>query len=281
MRLSNNIRKASLQEKMNEIKPRLDLMITEAGYDPNDYEDLQDLIDIITPMMRPVEVGAVNRFNKIYRLWASCPKENHTDHWMYPLCSSTETHLPRTMDELYGREDYRTIVLDHINDFLSMIQKHLTLFHDPDVGYIIYTQVDEKGDGLLRRTSMIHPYFGSATLHEFFKLMLEWQWAKIHTGSVEPAAEAADTLLSHFGLNVDNAESDPVVRDLMQLPDQQIAQYFKTGSCVLSEEEPDMPLSFRLWATENNLMEEPRPRLAQLYRACVSYNSMKLEIYRL
>jgi hypothetical protein len=281
MRLTNSVQKIALEDKLSKLRPLLDVSIRDAGFDPADYADVQGLIDSLPSMLNTVNDGATDRFAKVYRLWASVPKEDNKDHWMYPLCSATDTHLSKTLDELYGREDYKSMVLEHIEDFLSMIVKHLTLFHEPDLGYIIYTQVSASGDGLLARTALIHPYFGSPTLHEFFKLMLEWQWAKYHADNDEPVAHLADRLLTHFGLHVDETDSNKVVKDLMALPDQQIAQYFKTGTCIANADEPEMPMSFRLWAAENGLMEQPRPLLAQLYKDCVSYKNTENDLARL
>jgi len=287
MRLTNSVQKIALEDKLSKLRPLLDVSIRDAGFDPADYADVQGLIDILPGMMPIInDVDDMPRLRRFFRLQASVPKEEHTDHWMYPMCSATETHLNMTLDELYGREDYKTVVLDNIEDYLSMIQKYIPVFHEPGMAYILYIQLDNsvvdcEDGGLIAQTSTIHPYAGSSTLHELFKLMLEWQWAYIHADSTEPAALKSNEVLTHLGLNVDDEDSNEVVRDLMALPDQQVAQYFKTGTCSTNLDDPEMPLSFRLWAAENNLMEEPRPILAQLYKDCVSYKNTENDLARL
>ena len=137
------------------------------------------------------------------------------------------------------------------------------------------------GAGIIQKLQMTHPYTAACSLHEFFKLLLEWQWALLYADNDEPAAQLASDVLDHFELHVDEVDSNEVVRDLMGLPDMQVAQYVKTGECALNQVTPEMPLSFKLWATTNQVMEEPRPILAQLYIDCVSYKNIEKDLGRL
>ena len=283
MRLTNSVQKIALEDKLSKLRPLLDVSIRDAGFDPADYADVQGLIDTLPGMLSVISDGDPARFRGGYRLWASVPRSDHPDHWMNPLCSSTETHMPMTVDELHGREDYKSTVLNHTGaDFLRMIEKHLTLFHHEGLAHIIYTQVDsDVGAGIIEKLQMTHPYTAACSLHEFFKLLLEWQWALLHADNTEPVAQLASDVLEYFELHVDEEDSNEVVRDLMALPDMQVAQYVRTGECSLNQTTPDMPLSFRLWAATNNLMEEPRPILAQLYKDCVSYKNTENDLARL
>lgn len=283
MRLSNNVKRVALESKLADLRPRLELSMAEAGYDPATYVDVQDLIDILPDYINYFEGDAVPRFYAGCRVYASVDKSLHTDHWMYPLCSATDTHITLPPDELYGRTEYHDTVMDHTaNDFLAAITKFATIFDQSGVAQIIVTHVDsEKGAGMLQKLHLIHPFIVGCTLHELFKIMLEWQWAYVYTESREPAAVLCNKILTHFGLNVQNADSNEVVRDLLALPDMQVAQFLKTGEVWLHDSEPEMPLSFKLWANDNMLAESPRPRLAKLYRDCVSYKSIELELARL
>lgn len=283
MRLRNSVQKIALQDKLNQLRPRLDDTIRDAGFVPADYTDVQDLIDIIPGMLSVIDGGDPVRFRGGYRLWASMPRVDHPDHWMNALCSSTETHLPMTVDELYGREDFKSAMFGHTGaDFLRMVEKHLTLFHQEGVAHILYTQVDsDVGGGLLEKLHLTHPFVAAFSLHELFKLLLEWQWALVYADSTEPAAQLASDVLDYFGLHVDAADSNKVVRDLMSLPDMYVAEYFKTGACSLNEVTPDMPLSFKMWVAKNGLMEAPQPLLAELYEYCVAYKNTEIALGRL
>jgi hypothetical protein len=283
MRLRNSVQKIALEDKLSRLRPFLEQSMRLEGIDPDEYPDVQDLIDTIPGMLSVIVDGDPARFRGGYRLWASVPRIDHPDHWMNSLCSSTDTHMPMTVDELHGREDYKSTVLDHTgSDFLGMIEKHLTLFHHEGLAHIIYTQVDSAvGAGIIQKLQMTHPYTAACSLHEFFKLLLEWQWALLYADNDEPAAQLASDVLDHFELHVDEVDSNEVVRDLMGLPDMQVAQYVKTGECALNQVTPEMPLSFKLWATTNQVMEEPRPILAQLYIDCVSYKNIEKDLGRL
>lgn len=283
MRLASSIQKVALEEKLSKMRYFLDVSIRDIGLEPTDYPDVQSLIDFIPSMVKVIEDGDPVRFHGGYRLWGSVPKESYPDHWMYPLCSTTQTYMPIPLDELQGSEGFKSSVMEHTDsDFLRMIEKHFTLFEYEGCAQIIFTQVDsDTGTGFMHKGHMTHPYTAACSLHELFKLLLEWQWAVLHAENTETVGQVACDFLDHLGLHVDDQGSNPVVRDLMSLPDMQVAQYVKTGECSLVETEPEMPVSFRLWALENNLLEAPQPLLAQLYQDCVSYTKVANDLARL
>lgn len=283
MRLSSTIQKASLQEKLSKMRSVLDDSIRDAGLDPADYPDVQSLMEVVPNMINIIEDDDAVRFQAGYRLWGSVPKEDYRDHWMYPLCSTTQMYMPIPIDELHGSGGFKSSVDTHTGpDFLAMIKKHITLYDYEGCAKIIFTQVDSViGAGFVPKGQMTHPYTAACSLHELFKLLLEWQWAVLYAENTETVGQIACEFLDHLGLHVDDVDSNPVVRDLMILPDMQVAQYIKTGECSLLETEPEMPLSFRLWAAENNIMQTPTPLLAQLYQDCVSYKKIESDLARL
>ena len=283
MRLSSTIHKASLEEKLSKKRSIMNHSIRAAGLDPADYPDVQSLMDVIPSLINIVEDGDPVRFQAGYRLWASVPKEDYQDHWMYPLCSTTDMYMPIPIDELHGSGGFKSSVDTHTGpDFLPMIEKHITLYEYEGCAEIIFTQVDSViGAGFVPKGQMTHPYTAACSLHELFKLLLEWQWAVLHAENTVIVGQIACNFLDNLGLHVDDVESNPVVRDLMSLPDMQVAQYIKTGECTLLETEPEMPLSFRLWAAENSIMQAPTPLLADLYKACVSYKRIESSLARL
>ena len=285
MRLSNTIQKATLEEKLSRMRSALDDSIRDAGLDLADYSDVQSLMDTVPSMINIVEGGEPTRFQAAYRLWGSVPTEDYRDHWAYPFCTTTEMYMPIPIDELQGSSGGLKVAADtqssgaHIT---LLIKKNVKLVEYGGCAQIMFTQVDPViGAGVPHESQMTHPYVAACSLHELFKLLLEWQWAVLYAENTEMVGQIVCEFLGHLGLHVDDVDSNPVVRDLMSLPDMQVAQYIKTGECTLLETEPEMPLSFRLWAAENSLMEAPTPLLADLYKACVSYKRAESSLARL
>lgn len=294
MRLSNNVRKIVLEDQLADLRPHLHAGMIEAGFDPAEYPDVQKLIDEIPTLGQFVEPeNQTVRFKSTYRLWASFPLEDYPNYWTKDFCSTTEDgYIAVGINGLYDGPRRPNYILEKLaelgtTDVMDIISPHITLFHAPNVGHIVYSVSNELAGDLFKKSVTAHPYVAAASLHELVKQLLEWQWAKLHAGNTEPVVEWACKFLDHVGLHVDDTEN-PVVQDLMALPDMHVAQYIKTGVVTgPASEEPPCPESFSVWAKELSMMEDPEtyykrnPQLADLRENCIRYKNKELEISRL
>lgn len=294
MRLSNNVRKIVLEDQLAGMKSELHTGMLEVGFDPAEYSDVQKLIDEIPTLGKIIEPEHETvRFKSSYRLWASFPLEDYPNYWTKEFCSTTEEgYIAVGINGLYDNPRRPNYVMQKMaeigtTNIMDVVTNHITLFHEPNVGHIIYSDSTELAGDVMKKTMTAHPYVTAGSLHELFKQLLEWQWAKLHAGNTEPVVEWVCKVLDHVGLHVDDTEN-PVVQDLMALPDMYVAQYIKTGMRTGHPiEEPPCPESFSIWAKEMSMMEIPdnyykrNPRLADLYKNCILYKNKELELSRL
>ena len=119
--------------------------------------------------------------------------------------------------------------------------------------------------------SSIHPHIVAHTLHELFKILLEWQWAYHELGNREDAAVWSNAALLSMGLDVRNAESDPVVRDLMALPDMYVAKFLLGDTNIaVQNTDPEVPITFKFWAAKKDIISFYKKEHANLYVDLIS-----------
>ena len=266
MKIFKSVETQINKEKVNKLYDLLEKKVESLISNYGDYEDpisaASDYVD------ENLDLGFSHpdrRFCCSYRMWKSVPKEGREDHWMYASCSSDETYMQIPMDEEYGRTDYLNTGVEFIqeNNIFGVVSRHDTLYKQPGLAAVVYSEahneVPTEGgykyvdvEAFVRRTMMIHPYYGSPSMHEFFKLLLEWQWAFLEGGSSEPMAETSHLFLNKLGIT--GKSNTRLLQELMDLPDQQVAQYYKKGYCELNEECPEVPLIFKFWSVSRGVM---------------------------
>lgn len=268
MSISLAVRKQKIAREIRVLDDEISHSISNIGLDQEIFYDSESILNNIDSFMHASPSHPTHRFCCGFRLWKSVPKEGNEDHWMYSLCSAEETHFPAPIDESYGRKDFVEVGNNFTNQegILGLVKRHDVIYHDPGVALIIYSEAGsdvETVDGtisidveqFIRSAHMVHPYSASASIHEMFKLLLEWQWAFLYAESDEPMALIANDFLNNLNLHVDRDGTDPVVTSLMKLPDQQVAQYFKTGTCSLNDTAPECPIDFKVWLIEKNIVQ--------------------------
>ena len=273
--LSNQIKIKALREKIDELEASLYGSLAGNGFDLDLFESEDDVISHIGSMFSLFATPTI-RFRYGFRVWKSIPISEQPEHWMAPTCSSTDTHMNIPMDELYGRTEFKDILMD--TGFLEKIVNHVVIYNIPGGASIIYNELTPGSEHLIKQYQMIHPYPGAPSLHELFKLLLEWQWAYIYAESREPMAEVAHEILTSLGLHIDQQNSVEPVKSLMQLPDMQVAQYFKTGACSLPEIAPPEPVEFKLWAAKIGIFNLHKREFADMYEICLRIKILKTKL---
>lgn len=205
------------------------------------------------------------RYHGTFRLWKSVPREEYESHWTSEVCTANQKYFAMFMEEYYGKNDllgnyFTSVNAKHGHEpnsnetALSVVGKHDVLLKIDGVGLLIWTEAVSDLLNIdvipfIKHRFMVHPYCASPSVHEFFRLLLEWQWAYQNLGSREIMANVANEYLGTLGLDVSNTD-DKVVQSLLSLPDQQVSQYIKTGQSWLNEEEVDCPEEFYNWTKE-------------------------------
>lgn len=270
--IANQLKIKALREKLGELEASLYAALAGNGFDLDSFNSEDDILQNIGSMFTLFPTPKV-RFRYGFRVWKSISISDQPDHWMAPTCSSTDTHMNIPMDELYGRSEFKDILMN--TGFLEKIVNHVVLYNIPGGSSIIYNELTPGSEHLIKQYQMIHPYPGAPSLHELFKLLLEWQWAYKYADSREPMAEVANELLTSLGLDIDQKDSVEPVKSLMLLPDMQVAQFFKTGNCSLPEIAPPEPLEFKLWVVKTGLFNMHKKEFADIYELALRVKILK------
>jgi hypothetical protein len=273
--LSNQIKIKALREKIDELEVSLYRSLAGNGFDLDLFESEDDVLQNIGSMFTLFPTPKV-RFRYGFRVWKSIAISDQPDHWMAPTCSSTDTHMSIPVEELYGRSEFKDILMNA--GFLEKIVNHVVLYNIPGGSSITYNEVTPGSEHLIKQYQMVHPYEGAPSLHELFKLLLEWQWAYKYADSREPMAEVANELLTSLGLDIDQKDSVEPTKSLMLLPDMQVAQFFKTGTCSLPEVTPMEPVEFKLWVVKTGLFNIHKKEFADIYEICLRIKILKTKL---
>lgn len=273
--IANQLKIKALRDKLGELEASLYAALAGNGFDLDSFNSEDDILQNIGSMFTLFPTPKV-RFRYGFRVWKSIAISDQPDHWMAPTCSSTDTHMNIPMDELYGRSEFKDILMN--TGFLEKIVNHVVLYNIPGGSSIIYNELTPGSEHLIKQYQMIHPYPGAPSLHELFKLLLEWQWAYKYADSREPMAEVANELLTSLGLDIDQKDSIEPVKSLMLLPDMQVAQFFKTGTCSLPEVAPPEPLEFKLWVVKTGLFNMHKKEFADIYELALRVKILKTKL---
>lgn len=146
----------------------------------------------------------------------------------------------------------------------SFIARHCMVVDAAPVAFITYSEldsiyVDTVGTQKLGET---HPQCLAHTIHELFRMIIEWAWAHTELGNDEPIAVTCHDLLRalQMPLNVRN--------DLLEtVPPQPVAKYVMNDSTALVRdlESPECPESFKYWLMSVYRQFSRRPQGAPTY----------------
>ena len=127
-----------LREKIDEFKSSLHKSLTKNGFKLDLFKSEDEVIDYLCSNFS-VLIAPSTRFRYGFRVWKSVPITEQPEHWMAPTCSSTDTHMNVPMDELYGRTEYKDILMDA--GFLEKVVNHIVICNIPGGASIIYNEL--------------------------------------------------------------------------------------------------------------------------------------------
>jgi len=227
-----------------------------------------------------------NRFSNAIQMWSHKPidteiEKNSQEETFKDGCLGGETYRIIPMIEEYRGTIFDAIVeekalmlqKDRPNDNLSKVS---SIFSIPDK--LTLTYIELKSGSFFKKIFGTFPYAVAPTLEESFKLMLEWQWAYKYCGNTEPVAKICNEFLLAVGLDVDDQDTNPVVRSLMALPDMYVAQYLKGHDIYTSPQAPEPPLEFLLWACEKGMFDYKRNSGDDIYETCLKIKILQKKL---
>lgn len=198
------------------------------------------------------------RFDSEIKIWKSVPKEELNSHWTSNVCSANSNYFPMYIEEYCGEKDLLSInfsdleVTESNNDLiLNSVKNHDVVLSVDGEASIIRSVVSSEYvncDARVYTKSRIEisPFSGSPTIHEMFKLLLEWQWDFVENKNQETMAKVSNSYLNKLGLNYSDTEN-LVISSILSLPDQQLMQFRKNNFFEIPEEDPECPESFIDW----------------------------------
>jgi len=275
MKISTAAKAETLKKRIALLKDNVYSSLVSLDMDPDLYADEEAVLENLTSNVKIVENHQPERFRQGYRLYDSVNKVGMEDHWAYPICSATDTHLNRPIDEMYGRHDF--FDLAESQGLLGVVTDYVKIIEAPGIFSIICTVVNPDKPALVEQLNQVHPYSVSPNLHELFKLMLEWQWAYKHLDADEPMAVKSNEALEYLGLDVDDT-SNQVVVDLMNLPDLHVVDYLNGLEYTTKTEFPEAPQSFIIWAARKHLIQGTQKGIAQLYDHCIALRNARVKL---
>lgn len=227
------------------------------------YESL-----FVDSRLDPTFYKSVPRLNRGFRLWANVSVSEYPDHWMAPQCSTANSYMNIPIEELYGRTTFWDLISS--TGFLDRVDDHRVLCVNEGVSSIIYNNTNGV---TVDEFQMMHPYSAASSLHELFRLLLEWQWARLYADNTEPMSSLADQTLTSMGLHIDQQDEPGIVQDLMSLPDMQVSRYIAGQDVVVNAEDVLCPPSFREFVATSGFF-----RFNELYLEDLPHNEvMKLK----
>lgn len=195
----------------------------------------------------------LNRKNRSYKVWKSVPVES--GHSYSSACSTTN-YMIKSLEEI----THSTNVLDStvtsletpgadetgVSNYPIVLRHEIVLDLSP-IAIITYNELDER---FIEKTGgnlwKIHPQCNGRTIHELFRLIIEWAWAYTELDNTEPTAEICHEILQAMQMPMS------VRQELLALEPEVVGKYLLDDPTALEEdlEDPEQPPLFKSWLSE-------------------------------
>jgi hypothetical protein len=148
----------------------------------------------------------------------------------------------------YGISEFSKMVsLSYANEIkFPIITKHVVALDLAPVAFIVYAECAEEGKNAFNTIYSMHPQSATRTIHELFRLIIEWAYSYIEFQNTEPMAELCHNILQILQM------PKSVRDDLIAIRPQPVARYLLADTDALQEYDSDaeMPESFKLWISD-------------------------------
>ena len=185
-----------------------------------------------------------NRIVRSFALWNAIPKVNGE---MYAEVCSANNYMMQSMQELNNNDNFMKEQIEYGKSIAESGKYHgrmITMLDLCPYAFIIYHEsIPEYVENGGHLTWKKHPQIEARTIHELFRVILEWDWAYTELENREPAA-----LLSHEVVGALEIPEE-IVNEIMLLAPQTLSKFILTDSTVLQEDQldPECPEGFKYW----------------------------------
>jgi hypothetical protein len=221
------------------------------------------------------------REKRLYILFANQLKVE--DHFMSVFSKNNLKYMEIPIDELYGRTEFQDILTDSDNYThgvvpsmpLHKVTKTDSMYSKNGEYSIVYFESEDVE--LIENIKNIHPYYAAHTMHELFRLLLEWQWAYKYTNNTEPMAVLSNTVLTDMGISIEKTDVEPT-DFLSSMPDMYISQFIKGITLSSQDIDPSQSVGFKLWSVNNGPFSFENREYAALYENILFLKKTKQKI---
>lgn len=187
-------------------------------------------------------------YTTTFRLWASIPPDEEAD-WLTKYCNNTSLHTYVPLDYLtHGTYALKTdvgnaITFDEQNEMhVNILFTHTKRVDLGPVGVVMEEWTNFFDHDIARRARQLHPQVAASTPHEFFRLLLEWDYCYTEFDNREPAAQRSHDALEFLEM------PDEVRQELLlSVPDQAVARFIYGVEPFLAPTSVVCPPLFAEW----------------------------------
>jgi len=187
-----------------------------------------------------------NRLLRGFQLWGVEEKNDNSSFGK--ACSTTEYAIKSMQEVTHGDKSIDQLVTSRENNEVTfpVITNHYTVIDLAPLGVISYSETAEETLDAFQAVYGIHPQCTSRTIHELFRLIIEWAYSYTEFQNTEPMAELCHNILQIV-------QMPKSVRDeLIAIRPGQVGRYLLGDGSALQEYDIDaeMPESFKSWISE-------------------------------
>jgi hypothetical protein len=193
----------------------------------------------------------LERRRREYRIWKPVPKES--GHFFSDACSTTNfmtkslEEVTHSTNELVERAQNIWAQLQALQKENQAVARYDVVLDLSPIAMVMYHEVDSLlADGGIADHWQMHPQCAGRTIHELFRLIIEWAWAYTELGNTEPTAEICHQILQATQMPMSVRE------ELLALEPEAVGKYVLNDPTALEDglEDPEQPPLFKSWLSE-------------------------------
>lgn len=196
------------------------------------------------------ERTATEKKNKGYQLWLAADPDGSSE--LRDACSTRQYMIKPAENITHSTRNIENLIFEYssrINTDSDNVRKYASInFHEvildlSPIAIITYSECNDNATELFNTLYGIHPQFFSRSIHELFRLIIEWAYSYTHLSNTEPMAETCDRILKVLQMPRD------VRNELLEIRPQQVGKFLLGQTNALEEydEHIECPSKFSKW----------------------------------
>jgi len=186
-----------------------------------------------------------NRLLRNFYLWKVEEKSNSNSQFM-DACTSTKYNLIDLEEITHSTNQFQELVISkNENNKYINIYNHVKVVDVEPLGCITYQNYSN--EQIPKIMNLIHPHCCARTIHEMFRLIIEWAFAYRIFNNTEPIAELCDSILRCVQMPLEIR-----TKLLEEVPAQVVERFIRgdVNACLEDEQDPPMPENFKYWISD-------------------------------